>query len=788
MTEIGVGYVSIVPKFDSGLKSAIQSNFSAAVEPAAEKVGQSFSTKLASGFSRAGAGLTSVGNSLSTYITKPALVAGGAVATLAATLGFKRLVGIDRARAQFKGLGYDADKVMKQVDKGVTNTSLSMAEGASLAVSILATGAVPLSGLETQIKRVANVSAAYNLDASQAGYLLNNVLTKQKVTWGDLSQMQKNGIPIVTALAEKYGVAGDQIMRMAQEGKIGIEDLNEVLDDKAGKAAEEYAKSWEGVTKNILSNIGKVSAAFLGPTFSLAKERAAQLLEILRDPKLITSAEKLGESFAGALSKVASAFDKLVAVWKRLDSGQKKLAGSVAGFAVALGPILTIVGKALLTFGTLASKIGGLGKAAAAAGGAKGLGALSGGFAGIAGPVGAVLALFAALLVKSEAYREEVKKAAGAWVDAGKKITQSLPSLEKVGASLGTIFDSLIKAIEPLAVGMTKLHAKLAPLVGTVLPIVIELIAKIIELLTPLIVLMVDQLGDGLKTLIGIITLVAEGFEGMASDLANLGATISGVWGLIEVATRTAWDSIKGWFASGGEWIKQKAIEAWETVKAKFREGVEGAVGFVKNLPQRAQQALALLGPALVLAAKRAWDNFKTETGKGMDRAVNYVRTLPGRIKSALPGAGGWLVATGRQTLEGFINGARSKGNAILSAVTAPIRNAIAAAKRLLGISSPSRLMMQLAGDTWDGFTVGTDRKLSAIRASAESVARAAVPNFREIGALASTPHTGTTGATVGALGSRSVVFNITPPASAFRDYQTMLDLFRGLEARAALI
>lgn len=130
------------------------------------------------------------------------------VATLVGALGFKRLVGIDTARGQFKGLGHDADAVMKQVDAGVTNTALSMAEGASLAVGILATANLPLEQLEGQLKRVANVSAAYGVDASQAGYLLNNVLTKNKVTYGDLSQMVQNQIPIISMLADHYGVTG----------------------------------------------------------------------------------------------------------------------------------------------------------------------------------------------------------------------------------------------------------------------------------------------------------------------------------------------------------------------------------------------------------------------------------------------------------------------------------------------------------------------------------------------------------------------------------------------------
>ena len=233
-------------------------------------------------FKSAGQNISNVGMDI-TKLTSPISGAIAAVGGLTAVLGFKRLVGIDTARSQIQGLGYDAEAVMKDVDKGVTDTSLSMAEGASIARSALATGGVEVGKeLEDQIKRVANVSAAYGVEGEHAGYLLNNILTKNKVTWGDLSQMQQNQIPIVSQLADHYGVTGEEIQKMASDGKISIEDLNTVLDENAGAAAAEYANSWAGITANIRSNIGKIGAAGLDKFFQTLKDEAGGFLEILR--------------------------------------------------------------------------------------------------------------------------------------------------------------------------------------------------------------------------------------------------------------------------------------------------------------------------------------------------------------------------------------------------------------------------------------------------------------------------------------------------------------------------
>src|SRR5690625_6228469 len=194
---------------------------------------------------------------------------------------------------------------MEDVGRGVTDTSLSMAEGAAIARSALATGHVEVGQeLEDQIKRVANVTAAYGIEGEHAGYLLNNILTKNKVTWGDLSQMQQNQIPIVSQLADHYGVTGDEIEKMAQDGKISIEDLNTVLDENAGAAAEEYSNSWQGIFANIKANIGKIGAAGLDKFFQVLKTEAGGFLDVLRSDQLKNVAESIGETLGNAFQKL----------------------------------------------------------------------------------------------------------------------------------------------------------------------------------------------------------------------------------------------------------------------------------------------------------------------------------------------------------------------------------------------------------------------------------------------------------------------------------------------------
>ena len=310
-------------------------------------------------FKAAGRSISAVGSDLTKKITMPIGGAITAAGGLTAALGFKRLVGIDTAKSQIQGLGFDAEKVMQDVDKGLMNTSMSMADGAAVARSALATGNVEIGkDLEAQVNRVANVSAAYGIESAQAGYLLNNVLTKNKVTWGDLSQMQQNQIPIVSQLADHYGVTGEEIQKMASEGQISIEDLNQVLDDSAGQSAEEYAKSWKGITENIGAYISRLGADTLGGLFETMKDEASGLVDILSSEKASEFARALGEQLAGALQKVIGFVRGLVGWFADLSPFWQKIIIGAVGFAVALGPILIIVGKLAAGIGAVIQVFG----------------------------------------------------------------------------------------------------------------------------------------------------------------------------------------------------------------------------------------------------------------------------------------------------------------------------------------------------------------------------------------------------------------------------------------------
>lgn len=601
-----------IDKLSNTLTKTVTNNLSKIAEATPRELGKMVQN--------VGSSMEKVGGKLTNYITKPiggAVVAAGALTT---ALGFKRLVGIDTARGQFKGLGMDADAVMKQVDLGVTNTSLSMAQGASMAVGILATGAVPLQGLEAQIKRVANVSAAYNVDSEQAAYLLNNVLTKNKVTWGDLSQMQMNQIPIVSQLAEHYGVAGDEIMKMAQEGAISIEDLNEVIDKNAGMAALEYAKTWTGVTKNIVSNVGKIGAKLMEPSFEIVKAKAADFLTLLQSPAFAAWADKWGAIIGDLVAKFFEGISKMIEWWNNLSPAMQKTLGVLAGVAVAAGPVITIFGKITGAIGGLLGRFPALSNAVSATAGTfyRGLNGMTGAtfsasgrfgllinqsggllrvLGRVAGIAGLVITALVAMWQNSESFREGVKQL-----------------FEAVWSLVSVAFQGLMdifQALTPLFEAGGGVIGKLAGILGDLLGGALQFIAPILEWLADLLGTVLTAAAEGLAT--GIQWLVdafSQGGEG-AGVLGGIFEWLGDVWAKVSQFLVEAWENIKTAAGETVQWFETYVGPVFEAVgdlmEAVFNRIMTDATALWEVL-EPAFQALGIVWAALWEGIQAAWE------------------------------------------------------------------------------------------------------------------------------------------------------------------------------------
>ncbi|MGP5012723.1 phage tail protein [Glutamicibacter ardleyensis] len=723
--ELASAYLSLIPTLRGATKQ-IQSELSGIdVKAPGTKLGAQLSGSIGAAmnfktigakFSEMGGQISGVGTKLTKGITVPIAGATTAAAGLVGVLGFKRLVGIDTARGQFKGLGYDADEVMKQVDKGVTGTALSMADGASMAVGILATGAVPMKDLEDQIQRTANVSAAYGVEGSHAANLLNAVLTKNKVTYGDLSQMQANGIPIISQLADNYGVAGDEIEKMARDGKISIEDMNKVIDQNAGAAAEEYSKTWAGVTANIKSNIGKLGAEILGGVFPQMQAQAEDFLNILKSDEAKAFAQEIGASLSEAFTAVSNTIKGAITWFTALSPGMQSTVLTLAGIAVAAGPVLIVVGKiatgigALISVGgTMVGITGGLiagfrGTALAANASRGALIAQSIATKVAAGaqkvfnlvmranPIGIVITLIAALVAGLVWFFTQTQIGQDIWAGF-------MGFLSDSWANITVIFQTSMAVISTLWTTMwtsistffSALWAGIVTVVQTTIATVQAVIATVVSAIS----IAWKAVWNGIKAVFsaiwaGIVFVVTTYINTVRTIITTVVNAIKAVWTTVWNAIKTVavnvWNGIKSFITSAinsvrttisnivnairSLWstvwnaIKSIASSVWNGIKSTVSNGINFVRSTISSVINGIRGIWNSVWSGISSFFSSVWSNIVSAASSFMgavrerfSAVIDFVRGVPGKIIGFFTGMGSKLVASGKSLIQGFLDG-----------------------------------------------------------------------------------------------------------------------------------
>lgn len=643
--ELAAAYVTIIPSL-KGATRQITSQLAGVDTSVGSKLGEQLSDKISKGFNVApiaakfesvGSSISGVGGKLTNGITKPVGLAATAVGALVTALGFKRLVGIDTARGQFKGLGHDADAVMAQVDKGVTNTALSMAEGASLAVGILATGNLPLGELESQLKRVANVSAAYGVDASQAGYLLNNVLTKNKVTYGDLSQMVQNQIPIISMLADHFGVTGEEIMKMAQNGEISIEDFNKVLDSNAGAAAEEYAKTWKGVTSNIMSNIGRMGAQILDSVFPQMKAELGDFLTLLKSDDAKAFAADVGVVLGNAFSTLTEVLKNAITWWNGLSPAAQKTIGVFAGVAIAAGPVLKVVGAISTGIGSLVTGFGKTVTFATSMG--KGI---KSGFdtARIAG-------MYAMDGVK--AFGSNVKVAALLAKDSA--VAFGVQAKAVVLSSAAWVKNAAVMVAQKAVLVATTVATKAAALAQKAFNLVLK--ANPIGLIITAIAALVA----------GLIWFFTQTELGQAI-WANFTQFLTEAWANITTFLTEAWTNISSFFTTVWTNISSFFTNTWNNIVATARAVAIAIAIAIINVVTNVQATWNAVWSAVSGFFSRIWSGivsaatgFMSSVKSKFTAVTDFVKGIPLKIVGFFAGMASKLISSGRALIQGFLDG-----------------------------------------------------------------------------------------------------------------------------------
>ncbi len=716
----------------------------------------SMAGRLSNSFKSIGSSMQSVGGqaqnmgrSLTSSITKPALIAGTAMAGITAKLGFDRLVGLDSAKAKLEGLGYSTKEVgsiTDQVSKAIEGGMTTMAEGTDVAAGALAAGVKEGKELEKYIKLVGDAAVGSNRPVSEMAMIFNRVQGQGKLMTQELNMVEEGMPGFSNAMAKHLGVSYDAFREMVTNGEVSSKEFLTVMDDFAGGMANAYSKSWKGMMQNTKAYIGMIGESLLGGVFEQSKDSLHEFEKMLKSPGAQQWAKETGEKLGSAFSKLANGIKGIINWWQSLDgSTQKTLGGMVKWLGitlVAVGPLLTIFGKlATVTggmFSTFGQLAGGIGKVAFAS---KEAGSLLGGLTQVFPKLGTAIGLFSGPV---------------GWIVAG---VVALGTAFVIAYQKSETFRNIVNGVlEAVKNGFIVLWNVLKPVLAAIWDIVKTVFQQINDAGKEIITMLSEQfgpafsdVGNALKTLQPVFETVMYAIKSVVDFVmpgikAIIKNTFEGIKGIITGAVDIILGVVKifaglltGNFSLMWSGVKQIFDGFIKIIVGIFKVSFVGQViAFAKGMWTRTQQIFINLwkGTVAIFSVLGTWIGKKWQAIK--DSVVNKVKGLWSGVRATwnilrtgtikiMAAIAVWIIKKWLSIKNGVVNKAKALWNGVKGAWNAlksgTIKIMVAVAvwliKKWLSIKNSvvNRVKALWTGvkNTWNALKGGTIKIISSV-------------------------------------------------------------------------
>lgn len=679
MTDLGKAYVQIMPS-----AKGIAGSIAKTIEPEAVSAGKGAGKSIASNISKT---LGSMGKTLTKSITLPIVGAATAASGFLLKGGWDRIVGLDSARAQLEGLGYDleaVERISNLVNESIQGTVMTMADGVSIAAGALAAGVKEGEELERFIGLVGDAAVGSGRDVSDMAMIFNRVQGMGKLMTQELNMIE-DGMPgFSQAMAKHFGVGQAEFREMVTAGEVSSEDFLNVMDDFAGGMSDAYSKSWRGIFSRVKSNLAILGEYMLEGMFPDAKEALADFLETIREDDIRNWARGIGDTIGETFRNIVQGIKDVVNWWGSLSDGTKDAIKTVGVISVAMGPVLSILSKLIPIITTVIGVVQAV--SGALAGGATAFGALKAGMLAIMGPAGWIVALIAGIVAAGIALYMN-------WDTIKEKASQLGEWLSSVWTSIKTtVTEAVMNVWNSTTTWFGGLPTWFSEtwnsIVETVTTWVTNMITKAIEVGT--------QFLGNITTFFSKLPYNIGFFLGSA-----LGAIIQWV---IDTAAN-AREAGSNFITNISEWFRQLPgrVQTWLTdtinrattwgsnMGTKARETgsrfVTNVINFVQQLPGRLQ---TWLSNALSRATTWATDLGRKGGEAGRDllnKLIDEAKKIPGRLYNV-----------GKDVVTGFWDGIKSMGSWLKSTVGDFFGGIVDGVKDKLSIFSPSRVFRDEIG------------------------------------------------------------------------------------------
>lgn len=138
-----------------------------------------------------------------------------------------------------------------------------------------------------------------------------NGVNRGKFGLNELNQISKAGVPIFNSLGESLGVSEEELTKMASEGKIGLEEVVDVLENADTEAFQQSIRAGEEAQKSFLNS----AKTLWNEVTDILGERLQPVLDWATD-KFRDLAEKVGPALETFLDNATAKIKEFVQGWK----------------------------------------------------------------------------------------------------------------------------------------------------------------------------------------------------------------------------------------------------------------------------------------------------------------------------------------------------------------------------------------------------------------------------------------------------------------------------------------
>lgn len=616
----------------------------------------------------------------------------GAAGIAGATMGLKTAAGMEQAGIAFTTMLGSAEKsksFLDQLASFAAKTPFEFPELQTAASSLISAGvqADKVIPIMTTLGDVTSGMGTGSEGVKRATVALQQMQAAGKITGEDLNQLRDSGVPVYELLAAATGKSKEEVVKLAAAGKLGKNELDLLMKGlESGKGMERFgglmeaqSKSLAGMWSTFTDTLNMGLAGAVEPLIPLIKDGLGGAASFLADVL-----PKVGSGIAGVVD------------WFRQAGPTVAGAGSAFG---GVQSVMSAVGEWVST--KLVPRFQGIVTAVQ-------------GFVSVALPI--VKKFADGMRARIEPMLPTIM---GIFVTIGEIVSTAM---ELVQAVIERVTSVIAVVWENWGEGIMNTVAVFWGVLSGIIGAALNVVKSIISTVTALIKGDWSAVWEGLKSIVStawdfITTVIGAAITVVQTILSTAWAAItsvaSGAWDLIKSAISGAWQAITATVSGHIERVKAVLSAAWEIIKGHATGAWEGVKGIVS----------------------RAWQAISSSVSAGAGAVFDVVRGIPGKIMGALGDLGSLLYDSGMALVRGLINGITDMAGNVARAAADVVGNAINAAKSELGISSPSRVFLEIGRQTGAGFVGGLDRSRGSVSdAMGRLLAVPAAPAFAGAG------------------------------------------------------